>query len=73
MKRRFKDLSAAEVLALAVSLEEEDGRLLGSSPRLRRTNYPKAAADLDAMRKERTPTGTGWSNCIGEGMATRFL
>jgi erythrin-vacuolar iron transport family protein len=52
MKRRFKDLSASEVLALAVSLEEEDGRLLGEFARLLRPNYPKAAADLDAMRKE---------------------
>ncbi len=52
MKRRFKDLSAAEVLALAVSLEEEDGRLLGEFARILRPNYPKAAEDLDAMRKE---------------------
>jgi rubrerythrin len=52
MKRRFKDLSAAEVLALAVSLEEEDGRLLGEFARILRPNYPKAAGDLDAMRKE---------------------
>ena len=27
MKRRFKDLSAEEVLALAISLEEEDARI----------------------------------------------
>jgi erythrin-vacuolar iron transport family protein len=52
MKRRFKDLSPAEVLALAISLEEDDGRLLGEFARRLRPNYPKAAADLDAMRKE---------------------
>ena len=52
MKRRFKDLSAAEVLALAVSLEEEDARLLQEFARILRPNYPKAAADLDTMRKE---------------------
>ena len=52
MKRRFKDLSAAEVLALAISLEEEDGRILGEFARLLRPNYPKAAAGLDAMRAE---------------------
>ncbi len=52
MKRRFKDLSAAEVLALAVSLEEEDARLLQEFARILRPNYPKAAEDLDAMRKE---------------------
>ncbi len=52
MKRRFKDLSAAEVLALAVSLEEEDARLLQEFARILRPNYPKAAEKLDAMRKE---------------------
>jgi erythrin-vacuolar iron transport family protein len=52
MKRRFRDLSAAEVLALAVSLEEEDGRILQEFARILRPNYPKAAAGLDAMRAE---------------------
>jgi rubrerythrin len=52
MKRRFRDLSASEVLALAISLEEEDGRTLGEYARLLRPNYPKAAAGLDAMRAE---------------------
>lgn len=52
MKRSFKDLSAAEVLALAISLEEEDGRLLEEFARRMRPNYPKAAASLDTMRKE---------------------
>jgi rubrerythrin len=52
MKRRFRDLSAAEVLALAISLEEEDGRILQEFARVLRPNYPKAAAGLDAMRRE---------------------
>lgn len=52
MKRSFKDLSAAEVLALAVSLEEEDARLFEEFARRVRQNYPKAAASLDVMRKE---------------------
>ena len=52
MKRRFKDLSPAEVLALAISLEEEDARILQEFARLLRPNYPKAAAELDAMRVE---------------------
>jgi rubrerythrin len=52
MKRSFKDLSPAEVLALAISLEEEDSRLLQEFARLLRPNYPKAAAELDAMRSE---------------------
>ena len=52
MKRAFKDLSPAEVVALAISLEEEDARILQEFARLLRPNYPKAAADLDAMRVE---------------------
>ena len=52
MKRSFKDLSPAEVLALAISLEEEDSRILQEFARLLRPNYPKAAAELDAMRRE---------------------
>jgi rubrerythrin len=52
MKRGFKDLSAAEVLALAVSLEEEDARLLEEFARQVRPNYPKAAASLDVMRQQ---------------------
>ena len=52
MKRSFKDLSPAEVLALAISLEEEDSRILQEFARLLRPNYPKAAAELDDMRRE---------------------
>jgi rubrerythrin len=52
MKRGFKDLSVAEVLALAVSLEEEDARLLEEFARQVRPNYPKAAASLDVMRQQ---------------------
>ncbi|MGA2619556.1 MAG: ferritin family protein [Thermoguttaceae bacterium] len=52
MKRGFLELSPAEVLALAISLEEEDARILQEFARLLRPNYPKAAADLDAMRQE---------------------
>jgi erythrin-vacuolar iron transport family protein len=52
MKRSFKDLSPAEVLALAISLEEEDSRILQEFARLLRPNYPKAAVELDAMRGE---------------------
>ena len=52
MKRRFKDLSASEVLALAISLEEEDARIFQEFARILRPNYPKAAAALDAMREE---------------------
>jgi rubrerythrin len=52
MTRRFKDLTAPEVLGLAISLEEEDARILQEFARLLRPNYPRAAGELDTMRKE---------------------
>ena len=52
MRRRFKDLTAPDVLALAISLEEEDGRILQEFARLLRPNYPRAAEELQAMRRE---------------------
>ncbi|MBI4586217.1 MAG: rubrerythrin [Planctomycetes bacterium] len=52
MKRRFKELSPPEVLALAISLEEEDGRIFQEFSRRLRPNFPKAASALDQMRAE---------------------
>src|SRR5580765_1554500 len=49
MRRQFKDLSPPEVLALAISLEEEDARIFREFARLLRDNYPKAASSLDEM------------------------
>jgi len=52
MPRSFYDLSEKEVLALAVSLEEEDGRIYGEFAERLRQKYPKTATLLDAMREE---------------------
>jgi rubrerythrin len=52
VKRDFSDLAAPEILALAISLEEEDARLLQEFARRLRPNFPKAASELDAMREE---------------------
>ncbi len=52
MRRRFKDLSAPEVLALAISLEEEDARIFQEFARILRHDFPRAAAELDEMRVE---------------------
>jgi rubrerythrin len=51
MKRRFKDLSPAEVLALAISLEEEDGRIYQEYARMLRRDFPAVAAKLDNLRQ----------------------
>ena len=49
VRRNFKDLSAQEVLALAISLEEEDARIFREFARLLRPNFPKVAISLDEM------------------------
>jgi erythrin-vacuolar iron transport family protein len=52
MPRSFYDLSEKETLALAISLEEEDGRIYGEFAERLRAKYPKTATLLDAMREE---------------------
>jgi rubrerythrin len=52
MKLRFKDLTPAQVLAVSISLEEEDARIYQEYARLLRPDFPQAAAALDALRDE---------------------
>ena len=50
--RRFDDLSEAEVLALAISNEEEDGRILADFAHSLRNDYPDTAHVFDDMAAE---------------------
>ncbi len=52
MARNFKDLSEREILALAISLEEEDSRIYGDFAEGLREAYPATARILDEMRAE---------------------
>lgn len=52
MAKNFRDLSEREVLALAISLEEEDGRIYGEFAEALRENYPATAKMLDEMQAE---------------------
>jgi erythrin-vacuolar iron transport family protein len=52
MAKNFKDLSEREILALAVSLEEEDGRIFGEFAEGLRENYPGTAKLLEEMQAE---------------------
>lgn len=52
MPKRFSDLTEQEVLALAVSLEEEDGRIYGDMADRFRESYPSTAATLTRMQQE---------------------
>ena len=52
MARNFKDLSEREILALAISLEEEDGRIYGDFEDGLREQYPASAKLFEQMQAE---------------------
>ncbi len=52
MAKNFSELSEREILALAVSLEEEDGRIYGEFAEALRESYPSTARLLDEMQAE---------------------
>jgi rubrerythrin len=54
MARNFRDLSEREILALAISLEEEDSRIYGEFADGLRERYPQSAAMFDQMQHEET-------------------
>src|SRR5262249_55593028 len=50
--RKFDSLSEREVLALAISLEEEDERIYADYAEILRQSFPASAAMFDAMGEE---------------------
>jgi rubrerythrin len=52
MAKNFKDLTEQEILALAVTLEEEDGRIYGEFAQRMRDDYPGTAKMLTEMQAE---------------------
>src|SRR5436309_718236 len=50
--RTFRSLSEQEILALAISLEEEDARIYGDFAEGLKADYPATAAILNEMRAE---------------------
>ena len=55
-KRRFRDLSEQEVLALAISSEEEDGRIYAAYAARLREEYPATAAVFIGMAQKKMST-----------------
>ncbi len=51
-RRRFKDLSEQEILALAISSEEDDARIYRSYAETLRSDFPASAAIFDGMAEE---------------------
>jgi rubrerythrin len=68
MARNFKDLSEREILALAISLEEEDGRIYADFAEGLREAYPATAKMLEEMRAEES----GHRNSLIETFRQRF-
>ncbi len=52
MAKKFKDLTEPEILALAISLEEEDGRIYGEFADGLRQDFPATAEIFTAMQAE---------------------
>jgi len=52
MVKSLHDLSEKEILALAISLEEEDGRIYGEFADRLKEDFPSTAAALESMRQE---------------------
>ena len=52
MARKFKELSEREILALAIALEEEDGRVYADFAEGLRETYPATAKLFEDMREE---------------------
>ncbi len=51
-RRRFRDLTEQEILALAISSEEDDSRIYRSYAERLRADYPASAAVFDGMAEE---------------------
>ena len=52
MQKNFRDLTEREILALAISLEEDDGRTYGDFANRLRGEFPETAAALVTMQAE---------------------
>src|ERR1700722_5286243 len=52
MAKRLKDLTAREILALAIQSEEEDGRIYADLAQRIHKDYPATAQSLQATRYE---------------------
>ena len=52
MAKAFSELSEREILALAISLEEDDARIYGDYADRLKADYPDTAKMLEIMRDE---------------------
>ena len=57
-RKRFDDLSEQEILALAISSEEDDGRIYRGYAERLRAEYPASAAMFDGQKRLRLLEGS---------------
>lgn len=68
MPKNFKDLTEREIMALAISLEDEDARIFGDFAEGLRETYPASARIFDDMRAEEV----GHRDMLLENYRARF-
>jgi len=71
--RDFHSLSQKEILALAISLEEEDERIYADFAESMRENFPGTASMFDQMGEEKSSIAGGSSRSTSRGSASTFL
>src|SRR5882762_949263 len=72
MLKKFKDLTEREILALAISSEEEDGRIYGEFADALRESYPATAEMFEGMREEGVVHGDRLVAMFKEGLGERI-
>jgi Rubrerythrin len=70
--RRFSDLSEREILALAIALEEEHGRIYAEYATGLADSYPASAKVFTQWLTRKTNTGAGSSICSAKNSAITF-
>lgn len=73
MAKNFKDLTEREIVALAISLEEEDGRIYGDFVDALRETYPASAKMFQEMQAEESGHRSSLLSCIASGLANTSL
>jgi hypothetical protein len=72
MPKAFKDLTEQEILALAISSEEDDARIYSDVAEGLRADYPASAAVFDDMRARRWSIGAVCSISTARASASTF-
>ncbi len=73
MAKRFKDLTEREILALAISLEEEDAHIYADFADGLRHEYPDTAKIFDEMQTEESGHRASLIAVYRERFGTTFL